>query len=195
MVSDSPRIIRIIIFLAVMFGFIWLIILLFSKAFSGGNNTSIVERAPLSSYARAGTEVQYTFDGRIVANQKHRSLRISVDASQSKIELMQGYDNHVIRQEVFPNTQESYLNFLNGLDTLGFSRGDDTIKQDERGQCPLQHRYVYLLREGGTDVFRYWRTSCGTGSFKGIANSVNVLFQRQIPPKVYNEFMRDFNRP
>ncbi|QQS20289.1 hypothetical protein IPL85_02475 [Candidatus Saccharibacteria bacterium] len=193
MVSDSPRIIRIVVFLLVIIGLIWLIVFLFSKVLSGGNQTAPVTTTQLSSYARSGTSVELMTDGPIVVNQEHRSIRITVEAAQSKIELISGYEGQVIRQEVFPNTQEGYLSFLKGLDTLGYTKGNKTALKDERGQCPLQSRYVYSLKDNGSDVVRYWSTSCGTGNFGGNRISVRTLFQRQIPPKVYNEFMRGFS--
>ena len=190
MVNDSPRIIRIIVFLLVVIGLIWLIILLFSKVFSGGNQNTPTTTTKLSTYAHSGTAAEFLVDGPIVVNQNHRSIRITVEASQSKIELMSGYDGQVIRQEVFPNTQDGYLNFLKGLDTLGFTKGNKTTLKDERGQCPLQSRYVYSLKNNGSDVLRYWSTSCGTGSFGGKRDAVRQLFERQIPPVTYSEFTR-----
>lgn len=193
MVNDSPRIIRIIVFLLVVIGLIWLIILLFSKVFSGGNQNAPIVTTKLSSYAHSGTSAEFLIDGPLVVNQNHRSMRITVEASQSKIELMSGYEGQVIRQEVFPNTQEGYLNFLKGLDTLGFTKGNKTTLKDERGQCPLQSRYVYSLKNNGSDVLRYWSTSCGTGSFGGKRDAVRQLFERQIPPVTYSEFTRGMN--
>ena len=190
MVNDSPRIIRIIVFLLVVIGLIWLIILLFSKVFSGGNQNAPTTTTKLSTYAHSGTAAEFLVDGPIVVNQNHRSIRITVEASLSKIELMSGYEGQVIRQEVFPNTQDGYLNFLKGLDTLGFTKGNKTTLKDERGQCPLQSRYVYSLKNNGSDVLRYWSTSCGTGSFGGKRDAVRQLFERQIPPVTYSEFTR-----
>lgn len=193
MVNDSSRVVRLVIFILFVIGLIWLIILLFSKIFSGGDQTAPVATTKLSSYARSGTSAELYTDGPIILNQEHRAIRITVEATQSKIELISGYDGQVIRQEVFPNTQEGYLNFLKGLDTLGFSKTNKTALKDERGQCPLETRYVYSLKENGTNVFRYWSTTCGTGNFGGRGSSVRTLFQRQIPPAVYREFQRDFS--
>lgn len=193
MVNDSPRIIRIIVFLLVVIGLIWLIILLFSKVFSGGNQNAPTTTTKLSTYAHSGTAAEFLIDGPIVVNQNHRSIRITVEASQSKIELMSGYEGQVIRQEVFPNTQDGYLNFLKGLDTLGFTKGNKTTLKDERGQCPLQSRYVYALKNNGSDVLRYWSTSCGTGSFGGKRDAVRQLFERQISSVTYSEFTRGMN--
>ncbi len=184
------RIIRTIIFLLVCVGLIWLIVLLFSSIFSSGNQTTPVTSTKLGSYARVGTTAQLISDGPVVANQEHRSVRITVESTQSKIELISGYDGSVIRQEVFPNTVESYTVFLRSLDTLGFSKVSKSGVQDERGQCPLGSRYVYKLTDGNRDVIRGWSSTCGTGSFGGVRASVRTLFIRQIPPKSYAEVTR-----
>lgn len=195
MVNDSSRVVRLVIFILFVIGLIWLIILLFSRVFSGGNQTAPVSTTRLSSYAKNGTTAQFLIDGPIVVSQDHRSLRISVDASQSSIELLSGYDGQVIRLESFPNTDQGYLNFLKSLDTLGFSKGNKVALKDERGQCPLKNRFVYSLKDNGTDVFRYWSTSCGSGNFGGNRNSVRALFQRQVPESVYNDFSRELTKP
>ncbi len=188
--ENSSRIVRLIIFLLVCIGLIWLIVLLFSRVFSSGNQTTPVATTQMSSYGRIGTSAQLFIDGPVVVNQEHRALRITVEATQSKIELLTGYDGQVIRQEVFPGTLEGYKTFLSSLETLGFNKGNKTTQKDERGQCPLQNRFVYTLTDAGSDVFRYWSTPCGTGNFGGRQSSVRVLFQRQIPLKIYNEFSR-----
>ncbi len=179
------RVIRTIIFLLVCLGLIWLVVILFRQVFTSGNQTTPVATSKLSSYARVGTSAQLFLDGPVVANQDHRSVRISVDSSQSKIEVISGYDGSVLQQEAFPNTQESYSVFLRSLDTLGFSKVNTKTIQDERGQCPLQSRYVYLLTDGSKQVIRSWSTSCGTGSMGGVRSSVRSLFIRQIPPKTF----------
>jgi hypothetical protein len=101
-----------------------------------------------------------------------------------------GYDGSVVRQDVFPNTVDSYGVFLRSLDSLGFTKVNKTTIKDERGQCPLQSRYVYRLADNGSDVIRSWSTSCGTGSFAGSRASVRTLFQRQIPSATYSDYVR-----
>lgn len=184
------RVIRTIIFLLVCIGLIWLVVLLFASIFRGSNQTTVTTTTELSSYARTGTTAQLVMDGPVIINQDHRSVRITVESTQSKIELISGYDGSVVRQDVFPNTQESYSVFLRSLDGLGFTKGNKSVTTDERGQCPLQNRYVYKLTNNGNDVFRYWSTSCGTGSFGGVRASVRTLFQRQIPTATYNDYLR-----
>lgn len=187
------RVIRTIIFILVCLGLIWLIVLLFSRVFSTSTEMQ-VPATNLSTHARAGTTASLTIDGPIVVNQEHKTIRIAVDSNQSTIELISGYDGSVIRQDSFANTPEGFTVFLRALDTLGFSKGDSAASQDERGQCPLQNRYVYKLNDGSKDIVHFWSTSCGTGTFGGSRESVRALFQRQLPAQTYNSYSNDLTR-
>lgn len=184
------RFARTVIFILVCLGILWLIVMLFGSIFSSGNKTTPMVVDHLSSYARIGTSAQLITDGPIVLNQEHRSLRITVDSSASKIELINGYDGSVVRQDTYPNTVESYGMFLRALDGVGFTLSKKSTIPDERGQCPLQYRYVYKLSDYNREVYRFWSTSCGTGNFGGVRSSVRTLFQKQIPSKVYSEYSR-----
>lgn len=189
------RIIRTLIFLLVVVGLIWLIVLLFTSVFSGGDTPSSVQTTNLSTYARQGTTAVYTIQGPIVVDQDHRTIRIAVTEDESRIELISGFNGSVINQQSFVNTQASYSAFLKGLDTLGFSSGSSQMTTDEQGQCPLRNRYTYQLTDNGKELFKYWSTDCGTGSFKGSRSSVKTLFSRQVPRTVYNEFSRGLTNP
>ncbi len=184
------KIVRSIIFLLICAGLIWLIIVFFGKLLSSGNKTQLA--APkLSSYAKTDARAQLYIDGPVRVDQDHWALRITVDRTQSQIELISGYEGSVVRQEVFPNNENSYTNFLKGLEAVGFTKGSQNpALADERGRCPLRNRFVYRLEKSGTDVFRYWSTSCGAGTFEGSPSAARQLFQRQVPVKVYNDFTR-----
>ncbi|MFZ1249172.1 MAG: hypothetical protein WAQ24_02525 [Candidatus Saccharimonadales bacterium] len=189
------RVLRTIIFILVCLGLIWLVIVLFSKVFTGGNNTAApVKTSSLTKYANANTTAHMYIDGPVTLNQEHYALKISVNSSQSQIEYINGYDGSVIRQEVFPNTIEAYTAFLKALNVAKFSHGnDDSALADEQGQCPLQNRFIYSLKDNGKDVFRYWSTSCGGGTFLGSKDTVRTLFIRQVPGKTFNDFTRNFS--
>ncbi|MBL8122328.1 hypothetical protein JNM87_06300 [Candidatus Saccharibacteria bacterium] len=184
------RVVRTIIFLLVCLAMLWFVVLLFTRIFSTSNQTTPTAEDHLSGYARVGTTAQFVIDAPIVLDQEHRTLKISVDSSQSKIELVSGYDGSVVRQDTFPNTVESYGIFLRSLDSLGFTKSKKTSLADERGQCPLQYRFVYRLSDFNRDIYRLWSTSCGTGNFGGQRSSVRTLFQRQIPQKTYDSYYK-----
>ncbi len=166
---------------------------MFSNVLSTSTPT-VTTTSKLTSYARVGSTATLTIDGPVVVNEEHRAIRIAVDSSQSMIQLLSGYDGSVIRQDTYANTTEGFAVFLHSLDTLGFSKGDKTASQDERGQCPLQNRYIYQLSDGSKDIVRFWSTSCGTGTFNGSRESVRSLFQRQVPVETYASYSRDLSR-
>ncbi len=186
------RILRTIVFILVVIGLIWLVVVLFSKMLTPSpQKASTTPTSNLVSRANTDTVARFTMDGPVVANQDHRRVVISVDRSQSKIELVDGYNGTVIRQEVFPNNPESFAVFLRALDVSKYTQGNKSEElKDERGECPLQNRHIYELINAGTDNQRFWSTSCGTGTFKGNRSQVYMLFVRQIPQKPFAEITR-----
>lgn len=188
------RPIRTMIFLLVCLGLIILAVMLLRSIFTTGSKSSTdVATTKLVSYAHSGSAAEFVTDGPIVHDQAHRTMRIIVDEQTSRIELIDGYNNSVVRQESFPNTAESYKAFLAGLETAGFSRGIKNSESTELGKCPLQNRYVYKMSDNSNTVFRYWASSCSKGTFGGQTSSVHTLFRRQIPSTVYNDISRQFD--
>lgn len=183
--------VRSIIFLLVCIGLIWLFVLLIVGAFKG-SNTSTTSRPTekLTRYATTDAVAEMYMDGPIVINEEHKAVRISVNRSESKIEIIAGYDGQVVDQRAYPNTEESYQNFLAALDTAGFTQGaakDNEPK--EQGVCPMGSRYVFRLLQG-SETQRSWTTSCGGGNYSGNKSLVRQLFIKQIPDKEYYELTR-----
>ncbi len=191
------RAIRILIFLLVVAGLIWLVVVLFQNVLSNGNNATSPE-AKLSLESYAGTNVAATMymDGPVVANQDHNAVRITVDRNQSSIEVIKGYDDQVVSQQVFPNTQASYLEFLSALGGVGFTKGNsDPALQNDKGVCPFGNRYIYTLTDGTKEILHYWTTNCSGsgGSYGGKAALTRQLFIRQIPDQVLNSITKNIS--
>ena len=186
--------IRSIIFLLVCIGLIWLFVLLITRAFTGSNTTTTTQPTEkLTSYAPTDTVTEMYVDGPIVLNQEHDAVRIAVSRSESRIEILTGYDGQVTDQRSYPNTEESYRNFLAALDVLGFTQGG--VKNNEPledGTCPAGSRYVFKL-SNGNDIRRSWATSCGGGNYGGKAASTRALFVKQIPDKEYRDLTRNLD--
>lgn len=187
------RPVRTTVFLLVCLGLLIMAIMLLRGIFTSGDSTEQASSIELVDYARDGTNVEFVTDGPIVYDQAHRAIRIVVDAQTSRIELIDGYNNSVIRQEVFANNAESYKTFLASLESAGFSSGLRDSTTTELGKCPLENRYVYRLSDNGNAVFRYWSSGCGRGTFEGETSMVQTLFRRQIPSQVYDEISREFD--
>ena len=190
------RVVRTILFILVGIGLLWLVFLLFSKAFSvtGNSNTTTVPQTSLSTYATTDAVTAMYIDGPVQSNQEHISLRISVSRSQAEIELIRGYEGQVVRQETFENNTTSYTNFLKALDKAQFNRAvKKTISKDERGFCPLRNRFIYTIEKGGSNISRSWMSTCGTGNFTGNQALVRQLFVMQIPNATFQDVLRGSN--
>lgn len=166
---------------------IGLIILLIVLLFGGGgsDNKSKVPTTSkaLASYAATDAEVRLTIDGPVNANQLHQQVRITVGKDKAVFEQLQGYNGSVVNTKSYANSQAAYDVFLRSLSYAGFTRGNTSKDaQDERGFCPMGIRYVYELFQAGTDIQRYWSTSCGKPkTYEGIPSLTHSLFRAQIP--------------
>lgn len=147
-------------------------------------------RIDLAEYADTPATVIYTVEGRLNAEEEHRSIRISVNRNQRTIEVLGGYSETVIKSQDFFNTQSAYDEFLHGLKRAGYTRFKEARYMDEKGVCPLGYRYIYEVEEFSDELLRLWSTSCSKddGDFGGNANLVRRLFQAQIPE--YEDFVR-----
>ena len=167
----------------VAIGLLILVFILILKGFSHSSGPK-TPQITLSDYANTDTVVQLTIDGPLTSDQKHHGVRITVGQNQSTIQTYQGYQNDITSSKTYSNNESSYDNFLHALQLYGFTKGStDPNKTDERGYCPNGNRYIYeILSDGGSDIERFWSTSCGgQGNFSGNPSEVRQLFIRQIP--------------
>jgi hypothetical protein len=128
--------------------------------------------------------VQFTIDGPVTADQTHQAVQITVGQTQAQINTFQGYEGTITNTQSFANNQPSYANFLRALDLAGYTKGNSNPQlADYRGYCPFGDRYIYKIVDGsGKNTEQYWATSCGgQGTFKGTVNTIDKLFQLQIP--------------
>src|SRR6185503_10414921 len=128
------------------------------------------------------TVVKFTLDGPVTADPKHQGYRITVGRDANTIEIVQGYQNNVTQAKTYDNNSGAYAEFLRALQLQNFTKGDtDPAKADDRGVCPNGMRYTFEIENAGETKQRFWNTSCGGGTFRGNANTIRGLFQRQIP--------------
>lgn len=185
------RNIRSIIVALVGIGTVVLVITLLIKALTGGSTPAA--QINLVSYANTNATAELYIDGPVVSDLEHWAVKITVSQSQAEIDIIQGYQGSVAHMQVFPNNSASYANFLQALNRLNFTKGNnDPTKQDERGYCAQEDRYIYIFNNGQKNLFRYWSTSCGQGTFGGNRPQVQQLFERQIPQKVFEDLTVNF---
>jgi hypothetical protein len=138
----------------------------------------------LTDYIDKDSEVRIFADGPINAREEHRAIEIDVTASSRTMTIYKDYDLSVIRRKTYSNDEAAYDHLLRALSQQGFINAKTKVKQtDERGVCPTGFRYMYELRENGKLKTRLWTTSCSKsqGTFAGLADPVQDLFQKQIP--------------
>jgi hypothetical protein len=138
----------------------------------------------LPEYASTDAQVRLTIDGIINSEEQHRAVKITVGKDQRSIDIIQGYQNHLLNSQVYGNNVNAYSEFLSALNLLGYTKERKTLNNNINGQCPLGSRFSYELVNTGEADFDRWNTSCGTGlgTFGSPSPAtVRTLFERQIP--------------
>lgn len=170
-------------------GLILLVFVLVIKGITGHKKSSSpIKQSNLSQYADTDATAQLYIDGPIKIDQDHRAVKISVNKTQTQIDIIQGYQGNVINTQTFANNQPAYAVFLQALKLQDFAKGNTSPGAgDERGVCPNNDRFIYSLVNNNSNVFRFWSTSCGGGTFSGKGSEVRRLFIRQIPQTEFNK--------
>jgi len=168
---------RYIVGILIAIGLIVLVFILILKSF--GSHSVPPKPINLNDYASTDAIMRLTIDGPVVADQDHRQARISVDRTQAKIEVIQGYQNNVIRSKTYPNNEDAFTIFVHALKIAGYTLGDPKATKDERGFCPTGDRYIYEILSNSESIQRWWFSSCSLGNFKGRTSTINTLFRTQ----------------
>ena len=169
--------------LIMFFGIIW--------AVNRGGDNGGDESVDLSQYVDRDGRVVFTHYGKVVGQQERRAVRVTVTREERVIEVLQGYDEQVIRTQTYPNIDAAYAEFIMSLHRAGYAN-EKEAEEDPSGFCPLGNRYTYELDDGNeAEVLNLWSTSCSgrEGTFAGDPPTVRRLFQLQIPN--YNDLTRD----
>lgn len=174
---------RLIIFILVaVFIFIGFLLFRSGPKKPAAPKASVKAQTVLTDYITKDSRVQFTNDGQINSDEKHRAIRISVSANETTIDILQGYQGSVADSRQHANNQEAYDNFLNALSRAGYTRTRVTKLTDDKGVCPLGSRYYLELFDSGIQIQRLWSTSCGGFGTSGSNISlVQTLFRKQVP--------------
>lgn len=169
-------------------GLLIVVVILIVRGLSGDDSAK--DTKPLTDYAQTNAVMRLTTEGPINADKVHQSVRVTVGRSEAKAEILQGYHDDISNTLSYPNNEQAYGVFLRALDLLNFNVGNSDPKlADARGFCPDGNLYTLEIYEAGREIQRYWRTSCGEGSFDGELGKINELFEAQIPE--YSNFVQD----
>ncbi len=176
---------------------ILVIVLIFTRSTKTGPSSNASVKAPvvinLLDQDNANSSLKITTQGRLVGEDQRRSIRITVSQSQRTIEVIQGYENNVIKSQSFDNTPAAYSTFIRAINNAGFTKYRKGANGDERGACPQGQRYIYELNKGSERLQRLWSSSCNSsdGSLAGSASRIRQIFQDQIPG--YERYIADVN--
>jgi hypothetical protein len=151
--------------------------------------TDTERTAQLIDYADKSSEVSLTTVGKVVGDDLHRSIRITVSANERRIEIVGGYEQRILSSQTYANNRAAYETFLSALGGQGFTLSKKTNITDQRSVCPTGLHYQYRLRENAEEKSNLWSVSCDkSGNFNGRASTIRQLFQRQITD--YNQQIR-----
>jgi hypothetical protein len=184
---DTRSIARFVIAALAGLGLIVLTIVMIVKIL-GGSSTPTVPGVNVGRYGSTNATATLLIDGITNIDQNHYQLRVSVSSTLNQIETIQGYQGNVIRSQSYPTNSAGYTQFLQSLQLLGFSKGVKS-NVDYRGYCPSGQRFLYGFNNGSTDLFSFWSTTCGQGTFRGNGPQVRQLFERQIPSNDLSKFL------
>lgn len=180
---NSSRPIRsIVIFLIFVVGCIFLLSLVFGGGNKSGNSSknSVKKSFSLLDYVDTESRVVATTNGRIVGDDEHRAVRITVTRSSRKVEIIQGFQGNVIDSKEYSNNSDAYKQFLAALSKTSFGKVRKGEFGTETGVCASGRRYVFEVFDKNKSVSRTWTASCAKGSSLASPEAVTNLFRRQI---------------
>jgi hypothetical protein len=185
---------RTILTVLVGLGVVVLIIIVLIKAisgFTGGSGTSATQ-VNVGKYSDSAASASFLVDDAINNDQDHRQLKITVSGTQIEADVIQGYQGTVIDSRTYPNNSVAFDSFLQSLKLLNFAKGSTSSKLGNyTGYCPTGERYIYTFNDGSKDLFSFWSTSCGQGTFGGNAAGVRDLFEQQILASDFDTLTND----
>lgn len=162
---------------------IGLIVLIFVLLLRGTGTNPSQQQLDLASYAtNAASRAELIIDGPEISEQEHQGIKIDVTQTDVTLTIYQGYEQSTVSTQSFANNQPGYATFLLALEHANFTKGNSNKDvSDERGYCPTGTRYIMSFNDGSDQLLRFWKTSCGDGTFRGDLNTVLYMFRRHVP--------------
>lgn len=161
------------------------VVLLVNRNNDTPNGTPTTQTVTLSeSDTVPSALVSWTQQGRIVGNNQFSSIRVIVTPTYRRIEILNGYENQVLRSTDYENNQEAYNTFTRALDLMKFGRSRTVSNPDVQGVCPFGNRFLYVFNANSQQLVNTWSDTCSNsnGTYAG-GNAVSTaqLFRNQIP--------------
>jgi hypothetical protein len=149
----------------------------------------------IASYSNTSAVASLTIDGPIVANQNFNEVVIQISANYTELQIINGYNNHIVSKKVYANNQNAYRAFLKSLALNNFQVKVNNSQglSSPIGVCPNGDSYIFKLVRDSKNIVDSWQTNCNTSNytFGGNVNNVIGLFQSQIPN--YDQDVQNLN--
>ncbi len=177
-------IIGILLLVVFFFGFRFAWRLVFRRT-----GTPAQPKVVLTNYITPDSYVRLTMRGIVNSEEHHRNIRITVSQSQRSIDILQGYQNHLLKSETLDNNASAYDVFMHALQRQNFTGIRNDRSADSTGACSLGNVFTYELVNGSQQVLQSWSATCSAlGTYTGNTPNTLTLFQRQIPD--YGKFIQ-----
>lgn len=143
----------------------------------------------LTSLINQDVAPSVTTEGKLTGDDTRRAIRITVKGGSRTINILQGYNETVIKTQTFDNNQAAFEPFLQALDNAGFTKSQTGMYTDSSGVCPTGNIYRYSYTSYNDSTHELWSASCGVGvgPFAGDGARIRQLFEAQITN--YDEFV------
>ena len=157
----------------------FLIVIILIIYSSSSNTSKHLDMA--SNYVKSNSVAEIYISGPVTATVNHYEVSIAVSSLSVVMNIYQGYDGQVISSNKYPNTYNSYNNFMNALDSVGFTLGAN-VHSSPIGHCVTGQTYQYQLYDNSVKIQDLWSSNCDSkGTYKGDSSSTFNLFRSQVP--------------
>lgn len=187
MYKGGPRIVPIILVVAVMIVAIIALVSIGRLLLNRGDSSEVVDTPTENALLMAEVDrsVRMTVRGPIVADENFNSYKIEISPTERRMTTYRGYSDEVIESRRLSNSVNAYTEFIHALDRAGFANTAqlDAEVSDVRGMCSTGRLYSFETLQAQSVLSESWISSCkgATASFRGEAVLIRDLFLRQIP--------------
>ncbi len=183
-----------------------LLVLLFTLAlvivtivlfFSNNSTNKSQYNTKLNNFANySNTSALATLDinGPITSQSTHNEVKIIVSNLDVNLQIIKGYDNDIVINQVFPNSQRSYDAFLRSIYLNGFTlKTNKNTVNNPVGLCATGDLYNFYFIFNSNNIVNTWQSSCNgsNSNFGGNLSVILSLFQSQVPS--YNNYTNNLN--
>lgn len=145
-------------------------------------------QTPSRSLERDAKAVVLVVQGELVGEEQRRAIRTTITPVERRVEVLQGYDEAVVKTQTTPNKQSAYDAFIKATNQAGFTSKNKENTQDFVASCPNGKKFVFRVIYADNTFEDSWTSTCSKqGNFTGNDNLVRRLFEAQIPD--YRKFV------